>query len=126
LTYQTNSLSADVALTSANTYYTGPSVTLSAGTWLITGGVTLYGSSGAYTAKLWDGTSVSASRESKTGGGSQAATASLSGVVVIASGTPTWKISAVASSTGGIIKAACPDNGAGTNASTITAVKIAP
>jgi hypothetical protein len=74
---QINALSADVEMTNDNTYYDGPSITVTPGTWLITGSVTIQvgisGYSGAgnaiadgkhiCTSKLWDGTTVYASSQ---------------------------------------------------------------
>lgn len=130
LSYVQNQLSADVAMASANTYYDGPAVTLSAGTWLLTGTVTHDGLANAtlVTAKLWDGTTVAASCETLVYGGAAGrdmAALPLSAVVVIAAGTPTWKISVAANAVTTNIKAAAPENGAGNNASTLVAVKIA-
>lgn len=54
-------LSGDVTMTTANTFYDGPSASFAAGTWLIvwaalfeTAGTTTH----QYTAKLWDGSTV--------------------------------------------------------------------
>jgi hypothetical protein len=117
-------------MTSANTYYDGPAVTLSTGTWLLTGTVTVDGNANSTieTAKLWNGTTVAASCESLVYGGAvgrEEIALALSAVVVIAAGTPTWKISVAGNSTAGRICAAAATNGAGNNASTLVAVKIA-
>jgi hypothetical protein len=131
ITYQQNQLAADVNLATANTYFDGPSVTLSAGTWLLIGSVLLDGGGGSatqVTSKLWDGTTVAASTETMVygGGAYDNNPGPLTAVVVIASGTPTWKIScANNASTASKIKAAASDNGAGNNASTLVAIKIA-
>lgn len=124
----TNNLSADVTMSSANTFYTGPSVTLSAGTWLLTGQVHAQNSNAsqkAFTAKLWDGTTVAVSSSSNIGSGGFTSFP-LSGVIVIASGSPVWKIALASTGTGGTISAAVDNNSPGNNASTITAIKIAP
>ncbi len=60
-TYYTNSLGANVTMTSAATFYDGPSTAQgTSGTWLATGGVTINDTSNItqYTCKLWDGTTV--------------------------------------------------------------------
>jgi hypothetical protein len=111
-------------------YYDGPAVTLSVGTWLLQGTVSLDGNDASitHTAKLWDGTTVGASGHALTYGGAAGrkySSVALSCVVVVASGTPTWKISAAGNGGGGAILAAAPINGAGNNASTLVAVKIA-
>jgi hypothetical protein len=126
LTILTNYLSSDVSIATTNTYYNGPSVTLSPGTWDIKGGVTLYGSGGDYTVQLWDGTNVGDSGEQKTGATSQACKISLACRIVITSGTPTWSIAAASTSNNGLIKAACPHNPVGNTASNIIATKVGP
>ena len=130
LSYQQAFLGADVSMASANTFYDGPTVTLSAGTWLIMGRLFLLdgtGGSGIYALKLWDGTTVATNYQfSGPGVASWMAPAGLQAVVVIASGTPTWKISAASASAGTTaIKAAGNTNISGNIASVITAVKIA-
>lgn len=60
----TNALSADVAMTTANAYFDGPSVAQgSTGTWLVIGSVTFEDPTTAVQirVKLWDGTNVLAS-----------------------------------------------------------------
>jgi hypothetical protein len=56
----TNSLGANVLLNNTGTYFTGPSLTLGAGVWMVFGKVTLGGGSAGevYNGKLWDGTTV--------------------------------------------------------------------
>ena len=56
----TNSLGANVLLNNTGTYFTGPSLTLGTGVWLVFGKVTLGGGSAGevYNGKLWDGTTV--------------------------------------------------------------------
>ena len=125
LSYLTAHLSADVAMTTANSPYDGPSVSLSPGTWDLSGhAVVTSGASAAFvTAKLWDGsTNVVATGEQTPGSGGYTASVFMCGVVVVSS-TTTFKITA----TGGannILRAACPDYGAGNNATYIVAVKI--
>lgn len=60
----TNSLAADVNLSNAALYFTGPTVAQgTTGTWFASGAVTLFDSAGGNTTfcKLWDGTTVIAS-----------------------------------------------------------------
>ena len=128
LTSASNYLSSNVSIAANGTWYDGPSVTLSVGTWLIVGNVLVnYGGSAvAYgTAKLWDGTTVAASGE-VTLGTSQPYSIPISSVVTITSGTPTWKISCATSgaSVSAYIVASAPNNGTGNTASYINAVKI--
>lgn len=125
MTTATDALAADVALTSANTYYSGPAVNLTAGVWLVVGSVALYGISSvnSYTAKLWNGASVASSIQSSSSSATTFTALSLSGIVTV-TGAETWTIAAAATSTGGSMKAACSANGAGNNASSIFAVRL--
>lgn len=132
LSYLSNQLAADVNIAAANTYYTGPSVTLSTGTWLLTGVITMRATGGAcgkFFAKLWDGTTVASSAQScsdeATGNGTDAIP--LVGIAVVTSGTPTWKISGAGDGGGATVNmlAAMTANAAGNTASTLVAVKIA-
>lgn len=124
-----NALSGDVTLTSANTFYDGPSLSLGAGSWLLIGQVLVLDTTAAgskITAKLWDGTTNLASAESE----SEAA-----GVpfplpvkwVVTPTTTTTYKISVASTvATNGRIKAAAPDNAAGNTASYLLAIPMPP
>lgn len=131
LTSTSATLGADVAFGIINTYVDGPSIALTAGTWLITGSLYMDGSGAvnAFTVKLWDGTTVAASAETVGAvggtGGTAKASVALSAVVTVV-GTPTYKLSAANATSGsGNIKAAAVDNGAGNNASRIGAIKVA-
>ncbi len=78
----TNSLSGDVTLVTAGTYYDGPSIAQgSTGTWFVSGTVVCDDSVGAgrFKAKLWDGTTIIASGYLTVAGASQPASMSLSG-----------------------------------------------
>ena len=120
-TTASNLLAADVTLTNANTYYDGPSVSLGAGTWLVLGAIS--GDDGVtasiFTAKLWDGSTVWASGQANGYDVNIAV-----GATVALGGTTTVKISVATTSTSGKIKAATVVNGAGNNASWLTAVQI--
>jgi hypothetical protein len=126
LTSQSADLASGVTMTAANTYYDGPTITLAAGTWLIVGQVTIEDpatTGGRNTAKLWDGTTVSSSLESSAPAGASIGM-TLSGIVA-PTGSTTYKVSVASSQTSHTIKSAAPTNSAGTNASHISAVKIA-
>ncbi len=128
ITYVTNALAADVAMTSANTRYTGPSITLTPGTWFTSGSVHIhYGGAAntAVTAALWDGTTAIASGMATSIAAASNYDISLSRTVTVTANT-TYKISVASSATGWTIRAACGTNGVGNNASTITAVRIGP
>ena len=124
ITTLSNSLAGDVALNNTANYFTGPTVAQgTAGTWFVSGTVTLTDTAGAaqFYAKLWDGTNTIAQalqRGETLGGGVCIA---LSGVITAPTGN--LRISCRdASNTSGLIKF----NFSGTSTdSTITAVRIA-
>ena len=123
LTAVSAALGGDVAMPVANTFYDGPSVTLSPGTWIVFAELLQVGGA-SITTKLWDGASSVLSSSETTGPGSGSPVfASLIGLVTLAV-PATYKVSAASSNTGGAIKAAADRNGAGNNATTILAVKI--
>ena len=129
LTTGSGNVGSDVALTNANQFYDGPTVSLVAGTWFVVGTVTLKNTgvitlAGA-TAKLWDGTTAESSGEADIPLANPSyISITLSGIVV-PTGTTTYKIS-VACTVAGVatILAAAGDNGAGNNSSHLRAVKI--
>lgn len=91
-------LTADVTISTANTYFDGPSLSLAAGVWFLYGQVLLTASSAAartFLFRLWDGT-TDVSNGAHTIEGSLTASQSswpLAGIVV-PSTTTTYKISA--------------------------------
>ncbi len=121
LNNNSNFLASDVALTSANTFYQGPSLTLAAGTWLLLGSAFFTGLGSNYaTAQLWDGNGNVLSSGEVLGAKNSLF---LTGVVVLtASGT--FMISAACSGTGATMAAAATDNGVGQNASYLVALQI--
>lgn len=125
LTTVTDYLTGDVSMASTNTFYDGPSVSLGAGTWLLMGNVTINSllTSGAVTAKLWDGTTVSSSAIEDYGvNGDDCIPLS---AVVSPSTTTTYKISCAANAVSStLIKAQARLNSAGNTASYLLAVKI--
>jgi hypothetical protein len=109
LTSSSNYLSSDVTMTTAGTYYDGPTLTLAAGTWLLIGAVELVASTTAtrqFTAKLWDGTTIVSTSAPKTQGTAQVAEEPipLFGLVTPASST-TYKISATSTVNADTIRA---------------------
>ena len=127
LTSQSATLSADVTMTSANVFYDGVSITLAAGTWLIIATVLVFdsgGFGGEAGAKLWDGTTVSASAMFRPNVASASGEMTLSAIVAPV-GSTTYKMSAVSTQASWVIKAAQLSNGSGNNAGRISAVKIA-
>jgi hypothetical protein len=97
LTSSTNYLSSDVTMTTNGTYYDGPTLTLAAGTWLLSGTVQLSASTTAirtWSAKLWDGsTSISSGVFTVTGTGTTGQGIIPLSAIVTPSGSTTYKIS---------------------------------
>lgn len=117
----TNSLSANVTLTTNGTYYDGPSVAQgTSGTWLAMGTVSLSGTLGdSFTCKLWDGTTIIASAPQAEGVASQISI-SVSGQLATPAGN-------IRISCTDLTTAATPQirsGAAGTNLSTVTAIRI--
>lgn len=96
ITTATNYLTAAVSMVAANTFYDGPSLTLAAGDWFLTGLLTLEsnGPLGPITVKLWDGTTVTSTASANWGVSGDAAIP-VSGIVH-PTGSTTYKISAAA------------------------------
>ncbi len=134
LNYVSQYLSSDVIMTTAGYLYDGPSVTLSTGTWLITGVVSVKASSPpntAYvTARLWDGTNIGCITEQiqpyAATGSVPFVTLPVTCIAVVASGTATWKISVVASSASYVISSSCVYGGTGSVSSGLNAIRIGP
>ncbi len=126
LTTASADLGADQTSAGAGSYVDGPSVSLAAGTWLITAGVTIAEGSNAAgdgTVKLWDGTTVFASGEATMNNLWEVQIA-LS-AIVFPTTTTTYKVSAAGQSGVVTIKAAARSNGTPAKASWIRAVKVA-
>lgn len=129
LTNAEGSLAADVQMPSSNTWYNGPSVSLDAGTWLVTAHITQQrNATTAETiyARISDGTNHWASQQayhpSASGSGCNL---SMTAVFTLAATTTVRaQVATSAGSTNSLIKAAMSANSAGANASQITAIKI--
>ncbi len=130
ITNASASLGADVQMPTSNTWYDGPSVSLSAGTWLVTGHITFWRT--ATTATIWfgritDGTNHHASSQAYTpsvaGTGANVAITS----IVVLTGTTTIKLQGTTSAgaTACLMKAATTANSSGNNATEITAIRLA-
>ena len=127
---ETASLGSDVQLPVSGTYYDGPEVSLTAGTWLVTGHFTFQRT--ATTATQWigrisDGTNHHASGQayvqSVSGGTTQMG---MSAIITLGS-TTTIKLQATtnAGNTACLMKAETPASGSGNNATRINAVRLA-
>lgn len=123
------SLSADVALTTAGTWYDGPSVSLGPGTWLLWGHATCEaGSSGShFIGKIWDGTTAVGSAQANAPNTGNATEVVVVSQPVVLTATTTYKLS-VTPSVGGasqLMKAATPAYGSGNHATTLVALRVA-
>jgi HAMP domain-containing protein len=120
-------LGANVTMTNAGPFYTGPSVSLPAGTWYISGTLTVRnpgGSSGALVSRLqYGGTSLSSSETYIRAGYQVSIT--LSGIVTFTA-TTTISTQAASNLAGCIIRASAFTFPTGNNASFIHAVRIGP
>lgn len=116
-------LSGNVTMTTANTFYDGPSVSLSAGSWLLIG----YADMGATTQmlgtmRITDGSTNYASGETfvpTSGAGSVCASA-----IVTPSSTTSYKIQCAGQQNNGTIRAATAANGSGNNATRLIAMSL--
>lgn len=126
--YATAQLSGDVTMTNANTWYNGPSLSLGAGTWMLSGAALVLGTTVAQdiVVRISDGTNHYASAQFSHGNAVQhAAALSLPRVVVTLAATTTVKVQAASTAAGCSIKAATTSNGSGNNATWITAERVA-
>lgn len=123
LSNSNNKRSTNVTMTNANQYYDGPQLSLIAGTWFVSGNVTILpGGVGQFTAKIWDGTLNYASGEQLFD--DAVGTIHLSTIITLGS-TTTVRLAAAGNIAGGIIRAAAVTNAAGNTASQLSAIKIA-
>lgn len=119
-------LGGDVTMTTAGTEYDGPSVSLVAGVWKVTGQISMTGSTSAGTtgrAQLWDGTNVFSSSSHGFYAASQQSPLPV-GATIVLTATTTVKISAKNSGNAAIIRAAEPYGGVGNFGSGIHAVRL--
>lgn len=125
---QSAALTGDVALTLTDTFYNGPSLVLTPGTWLVTAAATVRagGVVTVATCKLCDGgTTVWGSAEQTIAAGQYRATPLVA--LVTLSSAATVYLSAASTAVGSALKATPTNNGANcTNtATTLTAVQVA-
>lgn len=130
LTTQTASLGADVQIPANNTFVDGPSITLDAGTWLVTGSATFQRNATTavhWIARLSTGTVHYASGQTyQPSLSGHTAQIGLSAIVTLVAQTVVKLQGAIsAGSTTSLMKAATPAAGSGNNATRINAVKIA-
>jgi hypothetical protein len=124
------SAGADVTMASTNTWYTGATVNLVAGTWLITAHITLNRTTTTaqqYQVRIQnttDALSYASSQQYQASAANAVVSMSLTAIITIA-GTKDVAIQGCSSvSTNNLIKAATVANGSGNNATKITAIKL--
>ena len=130
ITTHNNSLGANVSMATANTWYTGASFSLGAGTYLVCGTITVNRTATTaqqYQFRLRDttnGVSFASGQEYQASVANAPVSVALSTVITLA-GTATIAIEATSSvSTNNTILAATLANGQGNNATQISAIKI--
>jgi hypothetical protein len=123
-------LAADVTMSATNTWYTGASVSLTAGTWLINAHITLNRAATTaqqYQTRIHDTTnnvSYASSQQYQASVSNAPVSMSLTAIITIA-GSASLAIQAASStSTNNLIKAATLANSSGNNATQITAIKL--
>jgi hypothetical protein len=131
ITNSEGALGADVTMVSTKTWYTGASLSLASGTWLINAHITLNRTTTTaqhYQVRIQDttnATSYASSQQYQASVANAPVSMSLTTIITLA-GTATIAIQGASSvSTNNLIKAATLANGSGNNATKITAVKIA-
>jgi len=128
LTQQSAFASADVAMTSANTWYDGPSLSLAAGTWLLFGSATVGRTgttAGNYDLRISTGSTHYASvQQYHASVANNWAALSCNGVAILGA-TTTIKIQVAGTIAGDVLKAATPNNSSGNNATGLIALRIA-
>lgn len=125
-TVSENFLTGNVTMTSADTWYDGPSLTLAAGTYVLMGHIVVSSANTGvfFEARLYDGTNVLDSPEGYQVDSGQNLNMAVVGTVVL-SGSTTVKIQAASHSASGTIKASAAFNGTANKASHLVALKIA-
>lgn len=129
--YLTGALSSVVTMTTAGTFYDGPTVALTVGTWYLTSSVDLQTTSTtsavSFTCKLWDGTTTAGAGYIVVGAVASAAARNsqmaLTGVLV-ETGSVTGKISCTSNTASQLIEPAPGASSPGNYASTLVAIRI--
>ena len=131
LTSTSSYLASDVSMPTANTFYQGPSITLTPGTWLVTGYLTLDNTNGTYggtmTIRLGDDADNIIGSESQGFlDPSRATNVGVSQIVTVSGASETWSLDAAPSNSyaGRYIRATCTVNGTAGKGSYICALRI--
>lgn len=121
--------SGDITMTNANTWYNGRSLSVPAGTWLVTGTITMGRTNTTairYSAKITNGTTNYASAQQYAPSvNPHYISISLSTVITLSS-TTTIYISGRATTGSCVIKGAIVDGASGNNATQLSAIKLNP
>jgi hypothetical protein len=121
-------LATDVTMTSANTWYDGPSLSLAAGTWLIMASATIGRTgttAGSYNIRISTGTTHYASVQQYHASVANNWAALSCNAIVSLGATTTIKLQAAGTVASDVLKAATPNSASGSNATGLVAVKIA-
>lgn len=128
LTSDSAFLGADVALTNANQWYSGPSLALPSGTWLVMASATAgrtTTTAGNYNIRISTGTVHYASvQQYHASVANNFAALSCNAIITLGS-TTTIVLQASGTIAGDVLKAATPNNASGNNATGLVAVRIA-
>lgn len=127
LSQQSAFASADVTMTTANTWYDGPSLSLAAGTWLVFASANVgrtATTAGNYDMRISTGTTHYASvQQYHASVANNWAALSCNGVAVLGA-TTTIKVQVAGTIGGDVLKAATPNNGSGNNATGLIALRV--
>lgn len=133
ITATSSSLTSDVTMTNANTFYVGPSLSLNAGKYLVTGQITVaspQNSAQRVTGRICNSGNTAFYVEGQASNGAQGAntrattTVSISQVIDLGA-TTTVRIEATSTTANCILKASANDNSSATNtATTIIALQL--
>ena len=129
--YTSSYLASDVSMPTANTFYQGPSITLTPGTWLVTGYLTLDNTNATYAVVITirlgdDANNIIGSESQGKLTTSWSTSIGVSQIVTVSGGNETWSLDAAPSNTyaGRYIRATCPANGTAGKGSYICALRI--
>lgn len=131
ISYANGTLTAgDVTMTNANTFYSGTSISLAAGTWLITGHITVGRANTTlirYTGRIRNVTGaadLASTQMTQPSQNPHYVNMAMSTIVTLGA-LSTIQIEAAATTGSCLIKRACADNAAGNNATQINAIRLA-
>ncbi len=120
-----STLLADVSMTSSVTWYSGPSVVLPVGVWLITSHISTSAATGThqFDYRIFDGTNAVASSQTVGSAGTRQSNGSMTALAIVASGTTTYTLQAYSTVATSVMKAAT-NTTSQAGATRIIAIKI--